>query len=152
MLMCVRFCNIHAYFSSRRTRTCTTTMSSSSRSSRQPATSINCAAPGKLWTSSSHSQKVPLSTNRNPNVRNAWRSVTTCSYCNITLVGFVELWLDWIQDEMKIVDSDDQSDREKICRLFQRATKDYMCESLQFQFHSGQGSQRADDVFTVHGN
>ena len=41
---------------------------------------------------------------------------------------FAELWLDWIQDEMKIVDSEDEVDREKICHLFQRATKDYLCK------------------------
>ncbi len=41
---------------------------------------------------------------------------------------YTELWLDWIRDEMKIVDSDSSEDREKIYKYFQRATKDYMCE------------------------
>ena len=75
------------------------------------------------------------------------RCVPTCVHCNTTRVGFVELWLDWIKDEMKIVDSDDQSDREKICRLFQRATKDYMCESLpSFSFMAPSLRRKLDNI------
>ncbi len=40
----------------------------------------------------------------------------------------LDLWLDWIRDEMKIVDSDSSEDREKIYKYFQKATKDYMCK------------------------
>ncbi len=49
--------------------------------------------------------------------------------------GFVvhtELWLDWINDEKTISDVDDETDRERICRLFQRATADYMCKGTAF--------------------
>ena len=63
-------------------------------------------------------------------MRNCLTRVLHWTYC----ICLAELWLDWIKDEMKIVDSDDESDREKICRLFQRATKDYMCKLLQIVF------------------
>ena len=39
-------------------------------------------------------------------------------------VVFSELWLDWIQDEMKF-----NEDREEIYKLFERAVEDYLSNS-----------------------
>ena len=41
-------------------------------------------------------------------------------------VIFSELWLQWLQDEIKLVS--DESDREKVDALFDKAVKDYLCK------------------------
>ncbi len=37
---------------------------------------------------------------------------------------FLELWLEWLEDELKVMSTGD--DREMVKRLFERAVKDYM--------------------------
>ena len=37
---------------------------------------------------------------------------------------FLELWLDWLRDEIKL---SEEADRPKINALFERAVKDYTC-------------------------
>jgi len=39
----------------------------------------------------------------------------------------VELWLDWLRDEIKYAEA---TDRPKVISLFERAVKDYMCEAI----------------------
>lgn len=51
---------------------------------------------------------------------------------------FTELWLDWLKDEIPLAKED--SEREKIYELFERAVKDYICKFtfkwIFFQAHS----------------
>lgn len=37
-----------------------------------------------------------------------------------------EIWLDWLKDEIRL--TEDESDREKVYELFERAVKDYVCK------------------------
>ena len=39
-----------------------------------------------------------------------------------------ELWLEWTEDEIRMAQEDDESDRDRICALFERAVKDYVCK------------------------
>ncbi|CAH2295077.1 squamous cell carcinoma antigen recognized by T-cells 3 isoform X1 [Pelobates cultripes] len=43
-----------------------------------------------------------------------------------------EIWLDWLKDEMKIAEED--SNREKVYELFQRAVKDYICPEIWLEY------------------
>ncbi len=42
----------------------------------------------------------------------------------------VDLWLEWIKDEQKFVES--TSDRENVNKLFEKAVQDYLCKLLFF--------------------
>lgn len=46
--------------------------------------------------------------------------------CLTGLLGGTEIWLDWLKDEIRL--TEDESDREKVYELFERAVKDYMCK------------------------
>lgn len=39
-----------------------------------------------------------------------------------------EIWLDWLKDEIKM--ASENSEREKVYELFERAVKDYICKFL----------------------
>ena len=41
---------------------------------------------------------------------------------------FSELWLAWLQDEIKLVNSDDE--RKRVNELFEQAVNDYLCKSI----------------------
>uniref|UniRef100_A0A8C5LTT2 Spliceosome associated factor 3, U4/U6 recycling protein n=1 Tax=Leptobrachium leishanense TaxID=445787 RepID=A0A8C5LTT2_9ANUR len=43
-----------------------------------------------------------------------------------------EIWLDWLKDEMKVEEED--SSREKVYELFQRAVKDYICPEIWLEY------------------
>ncbi|TRY71315.1 hypothetical protein DNTS_002252 [Danionella cerebrum] len=43
-----------------------------------------------------------------------------------------EIWLDWLKDEIRI--TEDDSDREKVYELFERAVKDYICPEIWLEF------------------
>ncbi|KAM8961235.1 spliceosome associated factor 3, U4/U6 recycling protein [Pelodytes ibericus] len=43
-----------------------------------------------------------------------------------------EIWLDWLKDEMKIAEED--SNRENVYELFQRAVKDYICPEIWLEY------------------
>lgn len=44
----------------------------------------------------------------------------------------LELWLDWLKDEQKLMTSD--SDREKVDKLFERALGDYMSVDVYLEY------------------
>ena len=46
------------------------------------------------------------------------------------LVNILELWLEWLKDEMPLECIPEQ--REKLISLFDRAVKDYQCKSISF--------------------
>lgn len=52
-----------------------------------------------------------------------------CNIC-VTVTIFwpnpAEIWLDWLKDEIRL--TEEESNREKVYELFERATKDYICE------------------------
>lgn len=39
-----------------------------------------------------------------------------------------EIWLDWLKDEIRL--NEEQSNRETVYELFERAVKDYICKYL----------------------
>ena len=41
---------------------------------------------------------------------------------------FLELWLNWLQDEIKLLGEKDSKD--DVSKLFERAVGDYICEFL----------------------
>ncbi|XP_053324946.1 squamous cell carcinoma antigen recognized by T-cells 3 [Spea bombifrons] len=43
-----------------------------------------------------------------------------------------EIWLDWLKDEMKVAEED--SSREKVYELFERAVKDYICPEIWLEY------------------
>ncbi|XP_026117265.1 squamous cell carcinoma antigen recognized by T-cells 3-like [Carassius auratus] len=43
-----------------------------------------------------------------------------------------EIWLDWLKDEIRI--TEDESDREKVYELFERAVKDYVCPEIWLEY------------------
>uniref|UniRef100_A0A8C1SXL8 Spliceosome associated factor 3, U4/U6 recycling protein n=1 Tax=Cyprinus carpio TaxID=7962 RepID=A0A8C1SXL8_CYPCA len=43
-----------------------------------------------------------------------------------------EIWLDWLKDEIRL--TEDESDREKVYELFERAVKDYMCPEIWLEY------------------
>lgn len=45
-------------------------------------------------------------------------------HCSILCLA--EIWLDWLKDEIRM--ATENSDREKIYNLFERAVKDYLCK------------------------
>ncbi len=52
--------------------------------------------------------------------------------CLTVLFGGTEIWLDWLKDEIRL--TEDESDREKVYELFERAVKDYLCKSGSIVF------------------
>ncbi len=52
--------------------------------------------------------------------------------CLTVLFGWTEIWLDWLKDEIRL--TEDESDREKVYELFERAVKDYLCKSGSIVF------------------
>nr|XP_014350136.1 PREDICTED: squamous cell carcinoma antigen recognized by T-cells 3 [Latimeria chalumnae] len=45
---------------------------------------------------------------------------------------FPEIWLDWLKDEIRLTSED--SDREKIYELFEKAVKDYICPEIWLEY------------------
>uniref|UniRef100_A0A8C1CU10 Spliceosome associated factor 3, U4/U6 recycling protein n=1 Tax=Cyprinus carpio carpio TaxID=630221 RepID=A0A8C1CU10_CYPCA len=43
-----------------------------------------------------------------------------------------EIWLDWLKDEIRL--TEDESDREKVYELFERAVKDYVCPEIWLEY------------------
>lgn len=43
------------------------------------------------------------------------------------LIGRAEIWLDWLKDEIGLVEGD-EAEREKIYELFEKAVTDYICK------------------------
>ncbi|XP_051551810.1 squamous cell carcinoma antigen recognized by T-cells 3-like isoform X1 [Myxocyprinus asiaticus] len=43
-----------------------------------------------------------------------------------------EIWLDWLKDEIRL--TEDESDREKVYELFERAVKDYGCPEIWLEY------------------
>uniref|UniRef100_A0A673GR23 Squamous cell carcinoma antigen recognized by T-cells 3 n=1 Tax=Sinocyclocheilus rhinocerous TaxID=307959 RepID=A0A673GR23_9TELE len=43
-----------------------------------------------------------------------------------------EIWLDWLKDEIRV--TEDESDREKVYELFERAVKDYVCPEIWLEY------------------
>ncbi|XP_028681170.2 squamous cell carcinoma antigen recognized by T-cells 3 [Erpetoichthys calabaricus] len=43
-----------------------------------------------------------------------------------------EIWLDWLRDEMRV--AEDEDDREKVCELFEKAIKDYICPEVWLEY------------------
>ncbi|XP_006640406.1 squamous cell carcinoma antigen recognized by T-cells 3 [Lepisosteus oculatus] len=43
-----------------------------------------------------------------------------------------EIWLDWLKDEIRMADQD--SDREKVYELFEKAVKDYICPEIWLEY------------------
>ncbi|ROI27667.1 Squamous cell carcinoma antigen recognized by T-cells 3 [Anabarilius grahami] len=43
-----------------------------------------------------------------------------------------EIWLDWLKDEIRL--TEDESDREKVYELFERAIKDYVCPEIWLEY------------------
>ncbi|XP_051520916.1 squamous cell carcinoma antigen recognized by T-cells 3 [Myxocyprinus asiaticus] len=43
-----------------------------------------------------------------------------------------EIWLDWLKDEIRL--TEDESDREKVYELFERALKDYVCPEIWLEY------------------
>lgn len=41
------------------------------------------------------------------------------------MFGGTEIWLDWLKDEIRL--TEDESEREKVYELFERAVNDYVC-------------------------
>ena len=39
-----------------------------------------------------------------------------------------EIWLEWLKDEIRL--TEEESNREKIYELFEKAVKDYICEYI----------------------
>lgn len=40
-----------------------------------------------------------------------------------------EIWLEWLKDEIRL--TEEESNREKIHELFEKAVKDYICEYIK---------------------
>jgi nicotinamide riboside kinase len=40
-----------------------------------------------------------------------------------------EIWLEWLKDEIRL--TEEESNREKIYELFEKAVKDYICEYIK---------------------
>lgn len=47
---------------------------------------------------------------------------------NHILCNPAEIWLDWLKDEISL--TEEESCREKVYELFEKATKDYICECI----------------------
>lgn len=43
-----------------------------------------------------------------------------------------EIWLDWLKDEIRL--TEEESEREKVYELFERAVKDYLCPEIWLEF------------------
>lgn len=52
--------------------------------------------------------------------------IFSCIFC----YSFIDLWMDWLKDEIKLVSSSE--DRAKVEDLFDKAFQDYQCEYLLF--------------------
>ncbi len=44
------------------------------------------------------------------------------------LLNPAEIWLDWLKDEIRL--TEEETNREKVYELFERAVKDYICECV----------------------
>uniref|UniRef100_H3AFF2 Spliceosome associated factor 3, U4/U6 recycling protein n=1 Tax=Latimeria chalumnae TaxID=7897 RepID=H3AFF2_LATCH len=51
---------------------------------------------------------------------------------SVLLLFFPEIWLDWLKDEIRLTSED--SDREKIYELFEKAVKDYICPEIWLEY------------------
>ena len=52
-------------------------------------------------------------------------------FCILRLLAvffFEEMWKQWIEDESTISDKNDTADFLKICELYEKAVKDYLCK------------------------
>lgn len=47
-------------------------------------------------------------------------------YVWLNMFGGTEIWLDWLKDEIRL--TEDESEREKVYELFERAVNDYVCK------------------------
>ncbi|XP_042300137.1 squamous cell carcinoma antigen recognized by T-cells 3-like [Sceloporus undulatus] len=48
------------------------------------------------------------------------------------MVCFSEIWLDWLKDEIRM--ASENSEREQIYDLFERAVKDYICPEIWLEY------------------
>lgn len=63
--------------------------------------------------------------------------VCICVLCEsliCDLFGGAEIWLDWLKDEIRV--TEDESDREKVYELSERAVKDYVCKCAVIIMHT----------------
>ncbi|CAB1414272.1 unnamed protein product [Pleuronectes platessa] len=45
-----------------------------------------------------------------------------------------EIWLDWLKDEIRLTETEEESNRETVYELFERATKDYICPDIWLEY------------------